>query len=154
VEPTDLNALVQGMTDLMAPVLTGKGIACRFTHSDGLPKVRIDAPEMQQVILNLLTNAVDAMPAGGTLAIETVHGAGGAILRVTDSGPGIPAEVRPRIFEPFFTTKTHGKGTGLGLAICRRIVEAHGGSIQIGDTPGGGATFEVTLPLPPPEASP
>jgi signal transduction histidine kinase len=154
VEPTDLSALVQGITDLMAPVLAGKGIACRLTRSDELPKVRIDAPEMQQVILNLLTNAVDAMPAGGALAIETVHRAGAAILRVTDSGPGIPAEIRPRIFEPFFTTKAQGKGTGLGLAICRRIVEAHGGSIQVGETPGGGATFEVTLPLPPHEASP
>ena len=151
VEPTDLNALVQGVTDLMAPVLAGKGIACRFTPSDALPKIQIDGPEIQQVVLNLLTNAVDAMPAGGSLAVEIARTAGAAVLRVADSGPGIPAEIRPRIFEPFFTTKAQGKGTGLGLAISRQIVEAQGGSIRIGDTPGGGATFEIHLPLPSPE---
>jgi two-component system NtrC family sensor kinase len=151
VEPTDLNALVQGVTDLMAPVLAGKGIACRFTPSDALPKIQIDGPEIQQVVLNLLTNAVDAMPAGGSLAVEIARTAGAAVLRVADSGPGISAEIRPRIFEPFFTTKAQGKGTGLGLAISRQIVEAQGGSIRIGDTPGGGATFEIHLPLPSPE---
>ena len=148
VEPTDLNALVQGMTDLMAPVLAGKGIACRFIPCDALPKLRIDGPEIQQVVLNLLTNAVDAMPAGGSLAVEIGRAPDAAILRVADSGPGIPAEIRPRIFEPFFSTKAPGKGTGLGLAICRQIVEAQGGSIRIADTPGGGATLEIHLPLP------
>jgi two-component system, NtrC family, sensor kinase len=150
-EPTDLNALVQGMTDLMAPVLAGKGITCRFTPNDGLPKLQIDGPEIQQVVLNLLTNAVDAMPGGGSLAVEITRTADAAVLRVADSGPGIPAEIRPRIFEPFFTTKAQGKGTGLGLAICRQIVEAHGGSVGIADTPGGGATLEIRLPLPSPE---
>ena len=150
-EPTDLNALVQGVTDLMAPVLAGKGITCRFTPSDGLPKLQIDNPEIQQVVLNLLTNAVDAMPAGGSLAVEIARAANAAVLRVADSGPGIPPEIRPRIFEPFFTTKAQGKGTGLGLAICRQIVEAHGGSVRIADTPGGGATLEIHLPLPSPE---
>jgi two-component system NtrC family sensor kinase len=150
-EPTDLNGLVQGMTDLMAPVLAGKGIACRFTPCDALPKLPIDGPEIQQVILNLLTNAVDAMPAGGSLAIEIARTPDAAVLRVADSGPGIPVEIRPRIFEPFFTTKARGKGTGLGLAICRQIVEAQGGRIGIADTPGGGATLEIHLPLPPQE---
>jgi len=69
------------------------------------------------------------------------------LLRTADSGPGILPEARQRIFEPFFTTKEQGKGTGLGLAICRQIVEAHRGTIEEIDTPGGGATFEVRLPL-------
>ena len=98
-------------------------------------------------MLNLLTNAVDAMPAGGTLRIEAGVSDGTACLTVADSGPGIPPDARERVFEPFFTTKERGGGTGLGLAICRQILEAHGGSIQVTDTRGGGATFIVRLPL-------
>ena len=147
-EPTDLNALVRGITDLMAPVLAAKGIESRVVADCGLPRVLVDPPEIQQVILNLLTNAVDAMSAGGSLTVETARRADAAVLRVADSGPGIPGELQGRIFEPFFTTKPEGKGTGLGLAICRQIVERHQGSIQVANTPGGGATFEIALPLP------
>jgi two-component system NtrC family sensor kinase len=146
-EPTDLNELVQSITDLMAPVLAAKGIACDFAMQDVLPRVQVDGRQIQQVLLNLLTNAVDAMPAGGSLRVETGTVGSTLFLRVADSGPGIPPEARARIFEPFFTTKGQGKGTGLGLAICRQIVEAHRGTIEVTDTPGGGATFEVRLPL-------
>jgi signal transduction histidine kinase len=147
LEPTDLPQLVRGLTDLMAPILAAKGIAVHLAIDDALPTVQADAHQIQQVTLNLLTNAVDAMPVGGTLRIGAGVSDGAACLTVADSGPGIPPDARERVFEPFFTTKERGGGTGLGLAICRQIVEAHGGSIQVTETRGGGATFVVRLPL-------
>ncbi len=147
LEPADLNQLVRGVTDLMAPVFTAKGIAYVFAMDEALSKIEADGHQIRQVVLNLLTNAVDAMPTGGSLRIETGRADGAAFLRIADSGPGIAPEARHRIFEPFFTTKQEGRGTGLGLAICRQIVEAHKGTIGVTDTPGGGATFEVRLPL-------
>ncbi|HYB74822.1 MAG TPA: ATP-binding protein [Candidatus Sulfotelmatobacter sp.] len=147
LRPADLNQLVRSVTDLMAPVFTAKGITHTLAMDEALPKVQADAHHIQQVVLNLLTNAVDAMPAGGSLRVQTGMADGRAFLRIADSGPGIPPGARDRIFEPFFTTKAPDGGTGLGLAICRQIVEAHGGTIGVSDTPGGGATFEVRLPL-------
>ena len=147
-EPADLNLLVRSVTDLMDPVLSAKEIGYAVTLDEGLPKIPVDAHQIQQVVLNLLTNAVDAMPAGGRLGIETGRADEAAFFRIADSGPGIAPGARGQIFEPFFTTKAGG-GTGLGLAICRQIVEAHRGSIDVVETPGGGATFEVRLPFHP-----
>ena len=148
LERTDLNHLVRGVTDLLGPVLASKRIVCSVNAADGLPKIQADPHQLQQVLLNLLTNAVDAMPAGGSLRVSTGRVEGMAYLRVADSGPGVASEDRNRIFEPFYTTKDQAGGTGLGLAVCRQLVEAHRGSVVVTDTPGGGATFEVRLPLP------
>ena len=148
LEPTDLNLLVRGVTNLMSPVLSSKRITCSLVSAEGLPKIQVDPHQLQQVLLNLLTNAVDAMPLGGFLSVSTAAVEGMACLRVADSGPGIAPGDRDRIFEPFHTTKDRSGGTGLGLAICRQLVEAHHGTIAVGDTPGGGATFEVRLPMP------
>lgn len=147
LEPTDLNELVRSITDLMAPILDAKGIACSVATESVLPKIRVDGHQIQQVVLNLLTNAVDAMPTGGSLRVLTGVAGSTVALWIADSGTGILPEVRERIFQPFFTTKAHGGGTGLGLAICRQIIEAHRGTIEVKDTPGGGATFEIRLPL-------
>lgn len=147
LEPTDLNAVVKGVMDLMTPVLAAKGIMSRLAPTDQLPKIRADSHQLQQVVLNLVTNAMDAMEAGGLLRIETGVAGGMLFLRIADSGPGLSPETRDRIFEPFFTTKTARQGTGLGLTICQEIAKAHGGTIQVADTTGGGATFEIRLPL-------
>jgi two-component system, NtrC family, sensor kinase len=147
LEPTDLNELVRSVTDLMAPVLAAKGIVCSFAMDSVLPKVPVDGHQIQQVLLNLLTNAVDAMPTGGTLRVETGVAGDTVLLRVGDSGPGIPLDAREKIFEAFFTTKERGKGAGLGLSICRQIIGAHRGTIEVIDGPGVGALFEVRLPL-------
>jgi signal transduction histidine kinase len=106
-----------------------------------------DPMQIQQICLNLFLNALDAMPDGGTLRVATcVEGEPGRIrIDVSDTGGGIEPELREKIFEPFFTTK--GKGTGLGLAISRQLVELHGGTIDLGDAPRGGATFTVRLPV-------
>jgi two-component system NtrC family sensor kinase len=101
---------------------------------------------MRQLLLNLLTNAVDAMPDGGRLRLETADDAGVVTLTIADSGSGVPRELRERVFEPFFTTKG-AAGTGLGLAVCRSIAEGHRGTIALEDAAGPGATFVVRLPV-------
>ena len=117
-----------------------------------LPKVFADAHQIQQVLLNLMINAEQAMLEArgtGVLTIRTRHDSERdiVVLEVADNGPGIPTELQSRIFDPFFTTKEVGRGTGLGLTVAYAIAQEHGGRIRIGPTPGGGATFSVELPL-------
>jgi len=110
------------------------------------PAVLADPMQLEQVIINLFLNAVEAMPSGGTLTIRTTrdHANGKALIQIQDSGRGIPAEDRERIFEPFFTTKT--KGTGLGLAISRQLALRNGGTLTVEDASTGGTVFTLTLP--------
>jgi signal transduction histidine kinase len=111
-----------------------------------LPKLAGSAQALQQVVLNLTANALQAMPGGGRLDCRTrwLPAEGEAELRVRDTGPGVPAELRGRLFEPFFTTRA--EGTGLGLALCREIVRQHGGRIELAESDGHGAEFVVHLP--------
>ncbi|MBI3552132.1 MAG: PAS domain S-box protein [Elusimicrobia bacterium] len=109
--------------------------------------VHADRVGVQQVVLNLCGNALDAMPGGGTLTLRTRREGGLAVLEVADTGPGVPPEIRDRIFEPFFTTKGVGKGTGLGLALVHEIVDKQGGRIEVDSARGHGALFRVLLPL-------
>jgi two-component system sensor histidine kinase KdpD len=111
--------------------------------------VHLDRLRIEELVINLVDNAVKYSSPGSPIEIGVRREGGGISLAVTDHGPGVPAEVRPRIFETFYQGQQHGdrrKGTGLGLAICRGIAEAHGGTIRVEDTPGGGATFVLTLP--------
>jgi signal transduction histidine kinase len=106
-----------------------------------------DAGALNQLFLNLLKNSAEALAGtGGTIRIEGRRQGGQVVIRVRDSGPGIPAEVRERLFQPFFSTKEAGRGTGLGLSICRRIAADHGGSIELTSPPGEGAAFTLRLP--------
>lgn len=128
--------------------LEAKGIRVVRADETRLPALAADADLLCQVLLGLLANAVEAVPAGGEVGL-TSRAEGAAIeIDVTDTGPGIPLDVRERVFEPFFTTRP--RGTGLGLAVARQIVEAHGGTIAVGDRPGGGARFTLRLPASPP----
>jgi two-component system NtrC family sensor kinase len=102
---------------------------------------------LNQAIMNLLSNAIDALEGGGRLDVSTELGAAAYIIRVSDTGGGIPSEVRERVFEPFFTTKPIGQGTGLGLSITYAIVQKHMGSLELSDTPGGGTTAVIRIPL-------
>ncbi len=117
-----------------------------------LPSLYCDAGQVQQALLVIMMNAVEAMPHGGRLAIESAydpaHRLGRVVMR--DEGPGIPPEVLSHIFEPFFTTKEEGKGTGLGLPIALGTVQQHGGTIEVDSTPQKGTTFTVSLPEEPP----
>nr|MBA2321420.1 hypothetical protein [Deltaproteobacteria bacterium] len=113
----------------------------------GLPTVLLDSAGIGQVVINLLQNAVQAMPRGGTVGVTTRQREGWAEIAVSDTGPGLTAEAMSRLFVPFYTTKAGG--TGLGLAISRRLVDAHGGELQVSSDPGRGATFVVRLPASP-----
>jgi PAS domain S-box-containing protein len=115
-----------------------------------LPTIQADRQQLRQLFLNLLTNASDAMPRGGKLTVRAASGAlndaEAVVIEFADTGEGITAENLEKIWEPFFTTKPEGKGTGLGLAICRRIVEEHGGTIDIQSQAGRGTTIRIVLP--------
>jgi signal transduction histidine kinase len=106
-----------------------------------------DGDRLQQVFLNLLLNAKDAMPEGGSLDIRSFVDGSGVTVEVSDTGRGIDDGDAVRIFDPFFTTKPAGKGSGLGLSVCYGIVTSHGGRIHASRRTGGGTTFAVTLPL-------
>jgi signal transduction histidine kinase len=119
------------------------------------PLIQADREQLRQVFLNLFTNAADAMPQGGTLTVRTWAGTSGteattprlAWIEISDTGEGIRPEVLGRVWEPFYTTKAEGKGTGLGLGICRRIVEEHGGTIELESRPGQGTRARLKLPV-------
>ena len=118
-------------------------VNCRYAAS--LPPVRADRERLEQALTNLVLNAVEAMPKEGTLTIGLDADDPWLTITIADTGPGIPLEARRRIFEPFFTTKA--RGTGLGLAVARRVIEEHGGTIEVASEPGRGTTFAVRLPL-------
>ncbi len=112
-----------------------------------LEEINASSSELQQVFVNLITNAIDAMPDGGTLTLKTRQVGDFDEIRISDTGTGIPEKYKTHIFEPFFTTKPVGEGTGLGLYICYRIVNKYKGSIDFEDNPGGGTTFIVRFPV-------
>jgi two-component system, NtrC family, sensor kinase len=111
------------------------------------------ATKINQVVLNLIANAIDACGAGGKVKIASRQATGGIELQISDNGSGIDPAVRDKIFDPFFTTKPQGQGTGLGLSISHGIVAEHGGTIDVRSEPGLGATFVVWLPAAPPAQS-
>jgi signal transduction histidine kinase len=165
--PVEVNQVVRGLLDLMAPILARRGVAVSSVLAADLPPVIGDAGQLQQALLNIVANAMDAMPAGGALQVSSrrvpaprgrLPGEGhpsGPVGRpvgwvevnVADTGSGIEPAHIDRIFEPFFTTKGLGKGTGLGLAICQRIVKAHGGRVEVTSRLGAGTTVSVVLPV-------
>ncbi|MCC7015474.1 MAG: HAMP domain-containing protein [Planctomycetes bacterium] len=126
--------------------LRARSITLARACDPGLPSMYGRASECKQVLLNLVHNAIDASPAGGTIRVACRRDDGVAVLEVEDQGPGIAPEHLERIFDPFFTTKDPGKGTGLGLAIVHRIVESHGGRVEVQNT-SHGALFRVRVPL-------
>jgi signal transduction histidine kinase len=142
--PCDLNRLIEETLAITSLNTRHTAIQLIFTPADELPPVIGNADQLRQVLLNLLLNAVDAMPDGGTLTVRSIAGSTVALLEVQDSGVGIPPDIRAHLFEPFFTTKP--TGTGLGLSICAHIVTQHGGQIELESSPGQGTTFRVALP--------
>jgi len=126
------------------------GVEIRTEAAPDLPCVTCDASQVQQLVLGLAMNAVEAMPRGGVLTLRAMRDEGGVVLEVADTGTGIPKEHLRHIFEPFFTTKEEGKGVGLGLAVAYGIVQRHGGRIDVASQPGEGTTFTVQLPPEPP----
>ena len=154
---TDLNALARAAVELLDGACRSDGIALEADLDPRLPVSWVDPHQLQQVIVNLLTNARQAMSTGrrqGRILVRTRRAGATIELDVLDAGPGIPPDVLPRIFDPFFTTKAPGEGTGLGLSLCYSVVSAHQGEIWAAGAPGGGTALHVRLPvvLPPGEA--
>jgi two-component system cell cycle sensor histidine kinase/response regulator CckA len=145
-EALRLDSLVKDSGRLLRRIVR-ENVAFSVRTSDGALWVEADRGQIEQIIVNLVTNAVDAMPRGGELALTTGRRHGRAALIVEDSGEGIPEEMVDRIFEPFFTTKGQTGGAGLGLAVVHGIVEAHGGTIEIEAREEGGTRFAVLLPI-------
>jgi len=150
--PIELNEVVTKTLTLLEYDLKLQNIDVEMNLAVDLPLILADEDQLQQVILNLLTNARDVMPKGGRLVLSTADveplfadRERAVELRVEDTGPGIPPEHMDKLFEPFFTTKPEGGGTGLGLSICQGIIESHGGVIRAENVPGGGAAFIVHL---------
>ena len=155
----DLNALISQTAELL-PSLLGPDVELDLCLDPALGRVRADPGQVEQVIMNLVVNARDAMPEGGKLKIETtnarsdwqssVHpergGQEGIILAISDNGCGMDEDTRSRIFEPFFSTKEKGKGTGLGLSMVYGTVEQSGGLIKVTSAPGEGTTIQIWLP--------
>jgi two-component system NtrC family sensor kinase len=146
VGPICMNELVERTMRLRMHDLKSRGVVCETVFAKDLPYVTADARQIQQVLLNLLTNASQAMTpsGGGALRIESRQDNDRVLLEITDSGPGIPPEARAHIFEPFFTTKPDG--TGLGLSVSYGIIAAHGGTITIPKSSAEGTMFRVALP--------
>jgi two-component system, sporulation sensor kinase E len=145
LKPAYLNDVVQKTLALLQPELDNRGLNLKTRLARQLPATPIDPEQIQQVLVNLVKNALQAMTTGGTLTLQTGEGADGVWVSVGDTGGGIPQEQINRIFEPFYTTKK--KGSGLGLMIVQRIVRAHGGRIELESQVGRGTTFRIWLPL-------
>lgn len=142
--PTHIQDLISELTDFYGPSARQANIDIKCFLTADLPMVEVDRELIKQGLLNLLLNAVQAMPQGGTITLQAVPEPGAIAVSVIDTGPGISPDLRSRIFEPFFTTRSGG--SGLGLPLLRRIVEAHGGEVQVESEPGHGTKFTVRLP--------
>ena len=146
-QPLDLNQTVEASLRLARFDKGFNKIAVTEDYAPALPLIQADAGQLQQVFLNLLLNARDAMPDGGELRLQTRHEAENITVSISDTGPGIAPELRARVFDPFFTTKPAGSGTGLGLAVCYGLVNAHGGQLTINANNGRGTIVEIILPV-------
>lgn len=142
--PGDLAELLRDTLFLVNKQFQRQKVELQQDLPDVLPHPRMDYDRLKQAILNLFTNALDAMPDGGVLTVSAERDGGGASIRVGDTGPGISADLQSLIFEPFYTTK--GEGTGLGLSITHTIIASHGGSIEVHSREGEGTTFVIFLP--------
>jgi signal transduction histidine kinase len=146
VEPVQLNRLVKDSSVLLESRAKTQSVRVEHELTPEVPVVVANQSQLQQIIVNLGTNALDAMAGGGVLTLRTRTLGGSACLEIADTGSGIPPEIRDRIFDPFFTTKEPGKGTGLGLSLVHEIVQQHGGHIDVDSQAGKGTTMSVILP--------
>jgi len=148
----EINALIRDTLLLLQPVFNQRGVSVSTELADGSPVICGDATAIQRVLINLLDNALDACDSGGHVKISSLEQSGIAeqgrsvVIKLTDTGVGISAEMLPKVFDLFVTTKGPGKGTGLGLIICQEIVKAHGGTIAVESRVGEGTTITVALP--------
>ncbi len=145
--PLRIDRLLEQVIEMVTPLLESRGIEMITDIASSLPEIKGSAEQLQQVLINLIDNSLDAMPEGGHLVIRARVEDQQLLIECQDSGLGMSPEVLSRVFDPFFTTKPDGVGSGLGLAIVRRIVHQHGGTITAESHPGEGSRFVITLPV-------
>jgi two-component system, NtrC family, sensor kinase len=148
-EQVDINKTINETIDFLENESRYRNIDIQFDQQPDLPKITSDSSQLQQVFLNIMNNAIDALGKNGEIHIKTDYQRRNNEIRIeiTDNGPGIPKENLAKIFDPFFTTKEVGKGTGLGLSIVYSIVEKLGGRIMVASDTGKGTTFTIYLPV-------
>jgi signal transduction histidine kinase len=140
----DLREVVDSIQRLCSQEASRQGVHIQVSYPDDLPEISVDAAQIQQALLNIVLNGIQAMGSGGQLLIEVKPDSGALQIRIQDDGPGIPAEHRSQIFDPFFTTKE--RGTGLGMSIAHQLIHGHGGDIRLLDNGRPGTTFLIRLP--------
>jgi len=145
VQPKEL---IQDMISFLEKRAKYSGVAINTDIQEDLPPIKVSPTELQQVLLNLMKNALDAMEkSGGTLSVSARREDDNFVIEVSDNGPGIPEDALSQIFDPFFTTKPEGKGTGLGLSICYGIIKKMDGEITVESAVNEGTTFFISLPV-------
>ncbi len=144
VTPSNLQEVIEELTDFYGPSARHANIEIKAFLPGDLPRVALDREMFKQALLNLILNAQQAMPQGGELTIQAEGRDGQVVLRIIDTGEGMPPEVLAQIFKPFYTTRA--AGSGLGLPTARRIIEAHGGVMEAQSEPGKGTMFTISLP--------
>ena len=145
--PVDMAEIIKAAARLVTHQQRGDNIQIVVEAVADLPRVSGDVGQLQQAVVALATNAIDAMPEGGTLTLRASRSGASVLVQVSDTGIGIPPENMTTIFDPFFTTKDVGRGTGLGLAVCYGILSDHGGRLDVRSSVGAGTTFTITLPV-------
>jgi two-component system NtrC family sensor kinase len=145
--PIDIALVIKSAARLLAHQRRGENIEIKIETDENLPLISADEGQIQQALIALATNAIDAMPGGGSLTFRGFTEYGRVIVEVQDTGVGIAPEDVSKIFEPFYTTKETGKGTGLGLAVCYGIITEHEGRLSVRSTLGAGTTFTLFLPV-------
>jgi two-component system NtrC family sensor kinase len=150
LEDVDVNQTINQTVDILENYARNNNIDIQTDLSPHLPIIAGDQAQLQQVVLNLVNNAIDAIGKEGAISVKTTADKSEIRILVSDSGPGIPESMQKKVFDPFFTTKSTGKGTGLGLWISYSIIEKMGGNLALQSKEGQGATFTITLPIVPP----
>ena len=145
--PMEVNEVLRSSANLISHQKRGEHVEIVLELADELPEVNADSGQIQQAVIALATNAIDAMPEGGKLTFRSTAQPKSVAIEIEDTGVGIPAEDMSKIFEPFFTTKEVGKGTGLGLAVCYGIITDHSGRLSVRSNVGRGTTFTILLPV-------
>jgi signal transduction histidine kinase len=145
--PLDIAEIIRSSANLVSHQKRGNHINIEFEIGDDLPLLNADGGQLQQAVIALATNAIDAMADGGTLTFRAFAEPRRVAIEIEDTVVGIPTEDLSKVFEPFFTTKEVGKGTGLGLAVCYGIITDHGGRLGVRSSVGKGTTFTIYLPI-------
>jgi two-component system NtrC family sensor kinase len=151
LEDVDVNDTLRQTIGILDNYARINNIDIQTELNPDLPIIAGDQAQLQQVFLNLISNAIDAIGKNGLIRVKSIRSGGEILVSVSDNGPGIPEDMQRKVFDPFFTTKSAGRGTGLGLWVSYNIVEKMGGNISLNSKVGEGATFVVQIPIVIPE---